>query len=520
MKKIIIPFLMSGLLCTGVCASEPSFDVESNKIVFDVSEVFGNVNIMVLSPEQNSESVEAPFYARQLPAGTEFTGIPMPENSKTGTYTVYVNGEKYGDAEYINIKTAENYLINTVVPAKTSTELETALLNSVGIFNVVNEENTAYIPKISEYMLGKISEDYTSFYKDFHKYSACAMLASGNSASEVLSKYESYLGINFKEDYDVLSDTEKERFAEIMKSADYINKNFTDIFNEAVTVAECAAADHWNVLKTALKNNADKIGINISAYPDFDRICLELMDKKNNFFSYEDIKKYLNEANTPLNPLPGTILPLPSVGGGEGGGGGSKTPSASFSSSGTADVTVVSPANPFYDLSSVKWAEEKITLLYNAGIINGVSSNEFAPERNVTRAEFSKMIASVLKISGGNSQFSDVTADAWYAPYINALADSGIVKGSDGKFMPDMPITRQDAAVILKRAMEYAGKNQFAPGKTFNDENNISDYAREAISALNGINIINGFEDNTFRPVNNLSRAESAVLIGNVYELL
>ena len=521
MKKIIIPFIMSGLLCTGVCASKPTFDVESNKIVFDVSDKFGNVNIMILAPGQSPESIDKPFYARQIPAGAEFTGVPMPENAATGTYSVYVNGDEYGKTEYVNIKTAEDYLENKVVPCTTSTELQTALGNSVGIFNVITEENKKYIPKLSEYMVGKVKDKYSEFYNDFYKFLACSMLSFGEDTSTVIKNYENYLGINFKEDYDVLNDTEKERFSAIMKNADYKNEDFNDIFKEAKIVAECASADHWNVLKNTIKNNAAKIGINLSDYSDFDKLCIKLMDKKMLFYSYEDIKKFADEVNNPSanGSVPGIVITPPSSGGG--GGGGSKTPSASFSASGATSVTeTVVNSHPFTDLSATSWAEDKIKMLYNAGIINGVTSTEFAPQRNVTRAEFAKMIASVLKIEKSICEFSDVASDVWYAPYVGALADSGIVVGNNGEFMPDMPITRQDAAVIIKRALEYGSNMKFTDGNIFNDDDEISDYAKEAISSLSSVKIVNGFDDNTFRPQNNLSRAEAAVLIGNIYGLL
>ena len=151
--------------------------------------------------------------------------------------------------------------------------------------------------------------------------------------------------------------------------------------------------------------------------------------------------------------------------------------------------------------------------------MSGREKGKFCPEETITRAEFTKIVLGALKFSAGNAAagFADVNETDWYSPYVAVAAENGIVKGTeDNKFYPDDSITRQDAALLLQRALEQKGI-RLDSGKTaqFADDGEFSDYAASAISLLAGNGMIKGFDDNTFRPFANLTRAEAAQLIYN-----
>ncbi len=85
--------------------------------------------------------------------------------------------------------------------------------------------------------------------------------------------------------------------------------------------------------------------------------------------------------------------------------------------------------------------------------------------------------------------FSDVASDAWYAPYVTWAAQNGIVMGSGDKFSPDSKITREDMAVIIDRYVEKLASRQLEKvnePKDFTDSSEISDYAAEAVSVMQG----------------------------------
>ena len=112
-------------------------------------------------------------------------------------------------------------------------------------------------------------------------------------------------------------------------------------------------------------------------------------------------------------------------GGGRGGGGGGATTDKVYFDKPyvEAEKTVDggSATAAFNDLDSVSWAVEAITELKRIGVINGVSETEFAPNREVTREEFAKMIVNAFSITGEGKSFADVPATAWYAPFVTAL---------------------------------------------------------------------------------------------------
>ena len=193
---------------------------------------------------------------------------------------------------------------------------------------------------------------------------------------------------------------------------------------------------------------------------------------------------------------------------------------------GTGGMSVVTsptipPTEVFTDLGKVEWAKPAIMYLYEEGIVNGYGK-EFMPMSNVTRAEFVKMIVSARELpieTQTNDICVDVYSDDWYAPYVSAAMNAGIVFGNDnGEFMPSSNITRQDMAVIICRAFSIsASGNEEAP---FDDMNLVNDYAKDSVTRLFANKIISGMGNGLFAPVNNATRAESTQIIYNVLNFI
>ena len=130
------------------------------------------------------------------------------------------------------------------------------------------------------------------------------------------------------------------------------------------------------------------------------------------------------------------------------------------------------------------------------------------------------MILGVFSIeaNGNSAGFEDVTSGDWYAPFVNTAYELGIVTGvSDTYFVANEKITRQDAAVIIQRACKNAEKSleKVNEAAVFDDAEDISEYAVEAINELTEADILHG-SDNKFNPRNNCTRAEAAVMLKNV----
>ncbi|MGN0183042.1 MAG: S-layer homology domain-containing protein [Candidatus Ornithomonoglobus sp.] len=173
----------------------------------------------------------------------------------------------------------------------------------------------------------------------------------------------------------------------------------------------------------------------------------------------------------------------------------------------------------FADISSAVWAREAINGLAAAGIINGKSETEFAPNDTVTRAEFAKMLMGTFGLNSASftsSSFRDVSTDAWYFQAVETAYNLGIITGiDDGVFAPDALITRQDMAVMVSRAAAVTGKDipETVEAKSFADASSISSYAVNAVDQLVKGGIINGMSDTEFAPLSNATRAQAAKIL-------
>ncbi|WP_217591728.1 S-layer homology domain-containing protein [Cohnella sp. GbtcB17] len=179
----------------------------------------------------------------------------------------------------------------------------------------------------------------------------------------------------------------------------------------------------------------------------------------------------------------------------------------------------------FDDLGGLPWAQDAIYGLAAKGVVQGVGNGRFDPNRSVTRAEFIAMLMKALDLNGAEvaasgSSFNDVAEGAWYADAVTAARKLGIVNGrSATKFGVSDPITRQDMAVMVDRALTAIGHAETAASVStaFVDQDAISGYAREAVEAIRRAGIIQGTDGNRFEPFSHTTRAQSAAVI---YRLL
>ena len=189
------------------------------------------------------------------------------------------------------------------------------------------------------------------------------------------------------------------------------------------------------------------------------------------------------------------------------------------------DFTVELPAAAitFPDISAGAWYREYVRELVELGAINGYSDGTFRPTKEVTRAEFIKIL--VCTVEGFDvsavefkNYFSDVTAGSWYAPYIVWAVDQGIIdKG--GSFSPNVNLKRQDMALIAYNfASKVLGKaalgSHAAPA--FVDDASIAAGCREAVYFLQRAGVIEGVqsaEGFAFVPEGNSVRSEISKVI-------
>lgn len=215
---------------------------------------------------------------------------------------------------------------------------------------------------------------------------------------------------------------------------------------------------------------------------------------------------------------------------GGGGGGGSAVSGYAPSSAGTVPQQSTAEAKSgFSDMSGYAWAEPAVAGLKAKNIMSGKSADSFAPQDNITREEFVKAIMSAFSlmpesnVSSAENKFSDVAAEAWYAPYVTEAERLGIISGIDDTFFGvGYEITRQDMVVVAFRALRYtkaAIDTSAADTEAFTDRDMIADYAADGVGIFHKMGLVNGYPDGSFRPFGTATRAEAAQLIWSLVNL-
>lgn len=184
-------------------------------------------------------------------------------------------------------------------------------------------------------------------------------------------------------------------------------------------------------------------------------------------------------------------------------------------------AAVSKPAAAFTDIANSKSAVA-IQTLADKLIIQGTSATTFAPQSNLTRAEFTALLTRALGLrTDAGVTFSDVKSTDWYAKDVAAASKSGLILGiGNGKFAPTQKVTRQELAVILDRALKLTGTELKAVANpsftTYSDSAKVAPYAKDSLQALtNGI-----FASETGIAFNPTAPATRETAAAALYELL
>lgn len=202
-------------------------------------------------------------------------------------------------------------------------------------------------------------------------------------------------------------------------------------------------------------------------------------------------------------------------GSGNYGGGSSFVPQTNATVNNTTNTNTNTATQEKYADIKGHWAESYVKDLINKKIINGYEDGTIKPANTVTRAEVAKIIVCAL----GQSEAKNITldfADAgsiadWAKGYIQTAVNLGILNGyEDNTFKPTQPVTRQELAKIAMVAFKM-GESQNA--LTFADKDTIPAWSAGYISSAVANGIITGYEDNTFKPTGNVTRAEICTIV-------
>ena len=184
--------------------------------------------------------------------------------------------------------------------------------------------------------------------------------------------------------------------------------------------------------------------------------------------------------------------------------------------------------NPIPAFTDIKnhWAEDNIIFVASRGLLTGTGNNQFSPNTGMTRGMFVTALGRLAGIDPADyktGKFTDVKADAYYAPYVNWAAEKGIVNGTTATtFSPDTNITREQMAVIMAG---YAKKLGYElpvahDAVTFADNAQISGWAAKEVKAMQQAGIMAGKGGNRFDPKGTATRAEVATVLRRFVEIV
>lgn len=413
---------------------------------------------------------------------------------------------------------------NTFLSTISSVENKKKLGFSIDIYsdNAVNRLYDEYKNVLSE----------TDYELNLNNFKKCALIETINDNAEVDAV--EYVKDIYENDTVLLSHIDKyittaeikNFFNNKMKSAS--NSAVVDSADLLLTIKKALILTvvkypiEANNIKLIMNEYKDVLGLgSVSGYASVYRSL------ENN--EYTTISSFLEAYNSAVKVGSGYISGNVGVNGGSGGsGGGNKvTPSSGSSAIVGFPSTAGQTQNMkiFEDIEDVTWAKDAIEGLYKAGVVSGKGDQKFCPQDNVLREEFVKMLVATfdLKLVGEELPFTDVPQNAWYYDYVKTAYIANVVSGiTETEFGTGENITRQDICVMTYRMLnecdvEIPKKNDEIH---FGDSTEISDYAKEAVTALQMSGIISGDETGNFNPKSSATRAETAKIMYGIFNLI
>ena len=182
----------------------------------------------------------------------------------------------------------------------------------------------------------------------------------------------------------------------------------------------------------------------------------------------------------------------------------------------------------FSDVSNSEWYAPYVYALYQKDIVSGMTDTSFGPGQKLTRAQLVTMLANreskeTLETYRNKNTFPDVPGNQWYAPYVNWAAERGFVSGyTDGKFGPNRSVTRAEAATMVVQFVKMTDDMELKKVKeaeNFSDDSKIPNWARDYISQSQQAGLFSGYKDGSFKPDNQMTRAEASVVLCRLFDV-
>lgn len=181
------------------------------------------------------------------------------------------------------------------------------------------------------------------------------------------------------------------------------------------------------------------------------------------------------------------------------------------------EETKKTPNVKFRDTTS-HWAESTVSIFVKLGVVNGYADGSFRPNASITRAEFATILAKVFNLATSESgnKLKDASGH-WAESSINALTASGIISGyEDGTFKPDREITRAEIISMISKILTIKAASGAATTSAFTDIAGV--WNKEQIEAAASASLISGVGNGLFSPNKPSTRAEALTILLHVLQ--
>ena len=481
-----------------------------------------------------------------------FDPFELDVMSKSGKYLAVVGDSASQEFSFINKQ--DKIVFYNQISVAAESELNTLLQSGAddglvdfdlgNYFSYSTKIQTAFNTALASFELPVLSDDASDeeirFFETLLKEEFARLLAAGDFLSADSTGFDSAvkqateLNLDLKfYDHEKLKLSPAAVHSRMQDVLPYNLENYQvqNTFNFAVLMAMLDTASYGFVTEALDYYNGKCVNLSDKHTKEFDdvdfnNLSSELKKVASNIKNASQLEAKYDEIAEKIE----TEKNEEETGGGSSGGSGGSSSGRGNSNRNVVSGVVTNDSLPsentnevitetFHDLNTVSWAKEAICYLADKNVLNGRENGLFYPDDLVTREEFVKMITLALHILDDSAEtgFTDVECGRWSYPYIASGVAAAIINGvSEQKFAPEAFITRQDMAVIVFRAAQCM-KLELSGTAAFSDENEISDYAKNAVSHLAGTGIVNGVGNGLFAPKDAVTRAQAAKII---YELV
>lgn len=518
-KKILI--IVITVICTLGIYTECFAEVNFNSVggVYTLNGIVDNLNSNMMSVKvTNGSNIAHASYIAVDDSGDFSYTFCLDDSCVTDTYNIVLTGYNIGvvystDFDHADSAKKDNIigLLNSAadaISAKTAFEqcLKYNMISYPVTFIMTDNTKNCIYNRIAEL------KDFT--IENFNDKMQNIMAVSSLTFSEesdvdnVITEYSSIYMFENEKYYNLYEDSDEQNIINRMffKNTFENMSELRTVFNQIIILNKMNSESSHGGIVEVIKDYNDVFPKSVTDLSEDNKIKLALNILDKDIFTMQELEDETKLLQKDSNEKQGPPRRV-------------RTSTASNKAFSVESVIAmdIEQKLDFVDIKDAEWARSAIYSLVEKSVINGYEDGDFKPNNNITREEFVKIVVNAFNFSlvQDDCCFEDLNGGHWAYSYICTAKAKGLISGiSDDEFGIGLHITREDMAVIISNTLQLSGiDTSDYQDYEFSDVSKISDYAKKAVNELKAADIIGGYDDGSFKPKNNATRAEAAQMI-------